>query len=327
MGERKLLFFISLITIFISGLGANFENDLKKIIALSTLSQLGVMIMTLSLGYYELSFFHLLTHALFKSLLFLCAGVIIHGIGDIQDIRQLGGLRISLPVVSLFFTGASLALCGFPFISGFYSKDLILEIYFFSSINWLMLITLYFATIFTVTYSLRLIYILFFNNLGAKSFINLGEEVGMYLPIFILFIFSVISGSWIIWLFLPPFLVYISIYFKLLVLISIILITLFYIMSSYIKLDELHTSNRVKYFIGGIWFLPYLSVNYALGVLRKGNQLILDFDQGWVEKFGGIGSFNVIRLTSLSLDFNNNLNIKSYIILFFILTLLIFIIF
>jgi len=83
---------------FISNLGANFENDLKKIIALSTLSQLGLMIITLSMGFYELSFFHLLTHALFKSLIFLCAGVFIHSMEDIQGIRHLGGLIFSCPI-------------------------------------------------------------------------------------------------------------------------------------------------------------------------------------------------------------------------------------
>jgi len=113
----------------ISGINANLEMDLKKVIALSTLSQLGVIVITISLGLVEIAFFHLLSHALFKSLLFLCAGVFIHGIGDIQDVRNLGGIRILTPVTSLYFLGCSLSLCGFPFLSGFYSKDIILENY------------------------------------------------------------------------------------------------------------------------------------------------------------------------------------------------------
>lgn len=121
------VFFIGVLTIFMSGLGANYENDLKKIIALSTLRQLGLIMMSLGLGFYELAFFHLITHAIFKSLLFLCAGVFIHSIGDTQDIRILGGLIISCPVTSFYFIGASIALCGFPFLSGFYSRDIILE--------------------------------------------------------------------------------------------------------------------------------------------------------------------------------------------------------
>jgi len=128
LGMRRVLYYISVGTIFMSGLGANFETDLKKIIALSTLRQLGVIIIALSLGLVELAYFHLLMHALFKSLLFLCAGVYIHGYGDKQDIRTLGGVMESSPLTSFYFIGCSLALCGFPFISGFYSKDLILEI-------------------------------------------------------------------------------------------------------------------------------------------------------------------------------------------------------
>jgi len=117
---------------FISGLGANFETDLKKIIALSTLSQLGLMIITLGLNMVEFSFFHLLTHAIFKSLLFLCAGVFIHSIGDTQDIRHLGGLIVRCPLTSFYFIISSMALCGFPFfirvlLKGFYFRALLYQ--------------------------------------------------------------------------------------------------------------------------------------------------------------------------------------------------------
>jgi len=197
LGERKFLFFISVLTIFMSGYGANYEIDLKKIIALSTLRQLGVIIITLSLGLYELSFFHLIAHALFKSLLFLCAGAVIHGIGDIQDIRYLGGVLRGLPVISVFFISASLALCGFPFLSGFYSKDLILEIFFRGHINIFILLVVFISTIFTLTYSIRLVYFIFFKNLGLKNFLSLEEAYYIYKPILALFIISVLSGSFI----------------------------------------------------------------------------------------------------------------------------------
>jgi NADH-ubiquinone oxidoreductase chain 5 len=160
LGVRELLFYLSVATMFISGLGANFETDIRKIIALSTLRQLGVIMMALSVGLVELAFFHLLIHALFKSLLFLCAGVYIHGLGDKQDIRSLGGAVECAPLTSFYFIGCSLALCGFPFMSGFYSRDLILEIVVIGNLNWSQIILVILATAFTVSYSLRLLLII-----------------------------------------------------------------------------------------------------------------------------------------------------------------------
>jgi len=153
-----MLLLISGLTIFISGLGANFEFDLKKIIALSTLSQLGLIIIILSIGFCKLTFFHLLTHAIFKALLFLCAGSIIHNIINRQDIRLIGGLCLRMPLTSSFFNIANLSLCGMPFLAGFYSKDLILEISCISYINSYIFFIYFFSTGLTVSYSFRLVY-------------------------------------------------------------------------------------------------------------------------------------------------------------------------
>lgn len=125
---RMFLFFVSVVTMFISGLVAVYEFDLKKVIALSTLSQLGVIMFSISLGLYLVAFFHLIIHALFKAILFLCAGAIIHGIGGSQDIRFYGGQIVNYPVIRVCLNIANLSLCGIPFISGFYSKDLIVEL-------------------------------------------------------------------------------------------------------------------------------------------------------------------------------------------------------
>lgn len=133
-----ILLILGRLTIFISGLGANYEIDLKKIIALSTLSQLGLIIRILSLGYIKLAFFHLLTHALFKALLFLCAGIFIHRIINFQDIRLSGGFNNQIILSLIYFNISSLALCGMPFLAGFYSKDLILEYVIISNINLLI---------------------------------------------------------------------------------------------------------------------------------------------------------------------------------------------
>jgi len=158
---RKFLMVIAGLTIFIAGLGANFEFDLKKIIALSTLRQLGLMIRILALGFYKLAFFHLLTHALFKALLFICAGVIIHNINNSQDIRDIGRISLYIPFTISCLNIANLALCGFPFLAGFYSKDIILEIVLISYVNFFVFFLFFFSTGLTVSYSFRLFYYLF----------------------------------------------------------------------------------------------------------------------------------------------------------------------
>jgi len=115
-----------------------------------------LIIIVIGLGLRDLSFFHLITHAMFKSLLFLCAGVFIHSYGEIQDIRFISRLLKGLPLSSFYFIVCSIALCGFPFLSGFYSKDLILELYIIGNLNiffWGLRIA---ATAFTLSYSIRL---------------------------------------------------------------------------------------------------------------------------------------------------------------------------
>jgi NADH-ubiquinone oxidoreductase chain 5 len=196
IGVRFILLIISIWTILMSGINANLEIDLKKIIALSTLRQLGVIIITISLGLVEIAFFHLLSHALFKSLLFLCAGVFIHGLGDIQDVRDLGGVRLLVPVTSLYFFGCSLSLCGFPFLSGFYSKDVILENFFIQgNLGVLVYFLVILRILLTGLYSTRLAYFLFFKPLGLKKINNLEEDKIITYPIRLLFYSAVVRGS------------------------------------------------------------------------------------------------------------------------------------
>jgi NADH-ubiquinone oxidoreductase chain 5 len=154
----SFLLLISGLTMFIAGAGANFEYDLRKIIALSTLSQLGLMIRIVSVGF---AFFHLLTHALFKALLFICAGAIIHVMGDSQDIRLMGGLSFQMPLTSVCLCVSNFALCGMPFLAGFYSKDLILEICRLRYVNVFGLLLFFVSTGLTVCYSFSLSYYVF----------------------------------------------------------------------------------------------------------------------------------------------------------------------
>jgi NADH-ubiquinone oxidoreductase chain 5 len=164
------------LTIFIAGIAANFEFDLKKIIALSTLSQLGLIMRILAIGFPKLAFFHLLTHALFKALLFICAGSIIHRIKNSQDIRDMGGLFFFMPFTTSCLNVANLALCGLPFLAGFYSKDIILETVLLSPINLISLFLFFFSTGLTVCYSFRLTYYSLSGDFNERSLNCLRDE-------------------------------------------------------------------------------------------------------------------------------------------------------
>jgi NADH-ubiquinone oxidoreductase chain 5 len=328
LGINNFLFYVGVFTIFMSGLGANFENDLKKIIALSTLRQLGLIIIVLSLGFYELSFFHLLTHALFKSLLFLCAGVFIHRMGDIQDIRHLGGASISCPATSFYFIGSSLALCGFPFLAGFYSKDLILEVYFIGGINIFMFVFIFLSTIFTLTYSVRLGYFIFFKNLGVKTFNSVEEELGILLPIRILFVLSVVAGSLISWFYFPIVFVLLPFFIKILVLISLLVLSLvIFTIVDFKNVQLIFYCRKIVFYSGTMWFLPFLSTIFFMPLIKLGEALIKFFDQGWLEQFGGQGFIFKMKSYSSTIDYLISLNVKNYLLIFLFIIVYGFIIF
>jgi len=319
---NNFLFYIGSFTIFISGLGANFETDLKKIIALSTLSQLGVIMFTLALGYYEFSFFHLLSHALFKSLLFLCAGVFIHSMGDIQDIRYLGGLNLGCPVSSFFFVACSLSLCGFPFLAGFYSKDLILESYMLDHLRLIIILVVVLGTLFTATYSTRLLFYLYFKNFGSKINICLAELRGMVVPIGALFFVSVFAGSYISWLFIPPIFIFLPMFFKTMILRGIFFGSYFiFIMIYNLILVQFKNLGDTVHFISRIWFMPILSTYFLVPPLYLGNLLIKYLDQGWVEIIRGQGFYLVANKGGSFFDYFFSLNIKYYLLLFLLMGL------
>lgn len=193
---NKALLIIATLTCLIAGLRANTECDIKKIIALSTLSQLGVIIVRLGLGAPLLAFFHLITHALFKALLFLCAGTLIHLHHHSQDLRFMGNLPIQMPSISAAIIVSNLALCGTPFLAGFYSKDAILEHAVSSPTSLVVILLFFFATGLTVRYTVRFLTTVVWGPANVSPLHPLNDrDIYCSAPTFILASFSVFGGA------------------------------------------------------------------------------------------------------------------------------------
>jgi NADH:ubiquinone oxidoreductase subunit 5 (subunit L)/multisubunit Na+/H+ antiporter MnhA subunit len=200
-----LLLLFGGITAIFAGLIALFQYDIKKIIAYSTCSQLGYMFFSCGLSSYDVAIFHLFNHAFFKALLFLSAGSVIHALFDEQDIRKMGQLSLILPFTYICFFVASLAIMGFPFLTGFFSKDFILELtYSRFIIDSLFIYFLgIFAAILTASYSIRLIIFVFFQKGYSKIYKShyiffsshiVECDLPMFLPMFFLSFASIFIG-------------------------------------------------------------------------------------------------------------------------------------
>nr|YP_010572971.1 NADH dehydrogenase subunit 5 [Potamon fluviatile]UZH44829.1 NADH dehydrogenase subunit 5 [Potamon fluviatile] len=293
----SLLLIISCLTMFMSGLGANLEYDLKKIIALSTLSQLGVMLSILSLGFPELAFFHLLSHALFKALLFMCAGVIIHGVGDYQDIRFMGSLVKFMPLSVVYMSVSNFALCGFPFLAGFYSKDLILEVAFMSWLNYISFILYILATGLTVCYTMRLIYY----SLGGGFNLNLLTDTKdtdnlMTNSMVLLGFGAIVGGACLSWLLFPePYMICMSDFMKSLVMVVSILGGLIGYVHNFMNVNLKLMSLKMYFLVvllGSMWFMPFLSTSKNNEMSLKMGSLVEKLgDKGWYEYYGPQGMY------------------------------------
>ncbi len=306
------------VTIIMAGFNAIAECDLKKIIALSTLSQLGVIIRSTAFGLPMLTFFHLITHALFKALLFLCAGTLIHLFHHSQDLRTVGNLSNQMPLTVSTLLAANLALCGFPFIAGFYSKDLIIEISLFNKSNVFIIIMFFIATILTAAYSIRL-------TITALSGCRISlpiqcvndEDTNVTYPILFLGVGAISGGRVINWILLAPleepFLFWGIKWSPFLLTVGGGLFSYTVVISLYsfgIKIHKAYSAN------GYIWFLAPLSTQFILKPsIWVSHTLLKSGDHGWLELLGPQGLNKVGSRFSLNLQGVQKLSVSSHLTL------------
>jgi NADH-ubiquinone oxidoreductase chain 5 len=347
--------FVGSSTAFFASTTGLFQNDMKRVIAYSTCSQLGYMVFACGLSSYEVGVFHLSNHAFFKALLFLGAGSVIHAVSDEQDMRKMGGLKNLLPFTYSIMLIGSLALMGFPFLTGFYSKDTILEVAYAKYSVWghfsYYLGT--FAAFFTAFYSIRLLFLVFLSEPNGHKNIIFNAHEGswrMTFPLFILSIFSISIGFltkdlfigfgsdfWGSSIFVLPQnyvlsdIEFVNLFNKLLPLIitltgSIVAYFLYSFGLEFFYSIKTTKSFKVIYnFLNRKWYFDRvynefiasnaLSLSYVLAYK--------DIDRGLIEKLGPSGMVSGIRLVFTRLNSLQSGQIYHYLFIFFMSTIFI----
>nr|YP_008758072.1 NADH dehydrogenase subunit 5 [Arctica islandica]AGC84098.1 NADH dehydrogenase subunit 5 [Arctica islandica]AGW53596.1 NADH dehydrogenase subunit 5 [Arctica islandica]AGW53608.1 NADH dehydrogenase subunit 5 [Arctica islandica] len=286
-GYLFLLLFFSSMTLVMAGMSAVGEVDMKKVIALSTLSQLGVMMLCLALGLKMIALFHLVVHAFFKALMFMCVGSVIFLSGGVQDGRFLSGLWLKLPSVCSWLVVCNLSLAGLPFMSGFYSKDLIMEAGVEGSLSGVGMIFLFSSIFLTAVYSMRMILLLLSWNEKTP---NQGySEKDMFLKFSIFGLgFGAIWGGFFMQLGMSSFssFVFVSSFMKSSIFIMVMLGGLSSILVLYNFMNLKEMMPEVKGFLSKMWFMPYLSGNFfSSKFLFLASQIMSLLEKGWMESF------------------------------------------
>uniref|UniRef100_UPI0030DE72B9 NADH dehydrogenase subunit 5 n=1 Tax=Micronephthys minuta TaxID=1037237 RepID=UPI0030DE72B9 len=301
---NSALLIIATMTMLMAGISAIAECDMKKIIALSTLSQLGVMMMSLGLNLPALAFFHLLTHALFKALLFLCAGSMIHLHHHSQDLRFMGNLTRQMPLTSSCLIIANMALCGSPFLAGFYSKDMIIESTLFFNNNFIIINMLMLATALTAAYSIRMMVTVIWGPLSSLPYQYTSDEDSyMTTPMINLTTGAILAGASMNWFMFQPIMEpFLSLQLKLAALVA----TMLGVMMGLTINTKNNPGQAIMMSFPWVHavsaFMWFLVPTAAQGVIKLpmglAHKLLSTIDQGWVEMYGAQGAYKMS--TSLS---------------------------
>lgn len=307
-----LILLISRITAIYARISANWEIDIKKIIALSTLRQIAIIIFAISLGSTILAFFHLIIHALFKSIIFLCAGIIIHT-SSYQDIRNIGTILNNFPIITSILGIASLSLIGIPFISGFFSKDPIVETVIFSKTLSLIRILIILSIGITAAYSIRIASLALKFTLKFKPDINIHPSNFIETPVIIIAPLSIFIGTIIIWISTPEQIIIIPNYFKFLIITTLVIglligSSLSYTTQKYLQIGQASIS---------LWFNHFLTT-IPFNLISKLINFFTKNDKSWQEIYGPNYCFSY---SSISSSYPDNISTQ---LLFIILIITIY---
>nr|BDQ43506.1 NADH dehydrogenase subunit 5 [Metaphire sieboldi] len=291
---NQLLLLIAVSTTTMAGLSAMTECDMKKIIALSTLSQLGMMMAAMGLGMVNLAYFHMVTHALFKALLFICAGTLIHSHMHSQDLRWMGNITSQMPTTTSCFMLANMALCGAPFMSGFYSKDMIVESSIFYSNNFIMLAIILFTVSLTSFYTMRFSLTTIWGPSNSGPFTHLEESTPLTTPMLVLSSMSVISGASLVWIMpMNQEQMVMTTTMKVMPMVMVVLgLLMAWSMNTYkVKYPPMMVLVPMMHHASCLmWFLVPLSSQYTLKLpMFTSHNYLKSLDQSWLEILGGQG--------------------------------------
>nr|YP_010688066.1 NADH dehydrogenase subunit 5 [Torix tukubana]WBR65247.1 NADH dehydrogenase subunit 5 [Torix tukubana] len=308
------LLYIAMVTMTMAGLSAAIESDMKKIIALSTLSQLGLMMAALGLNLPLLAYFHMVVHAMFKALLFVCAGTLINSHMHSQDLRWMGNLVNQMPMTSSCIMVANLAMCGFPFLAAFYTKDMIIELSMFNINSMMTIMLLYLSLGITAFYSLRFSMSVLWSPMNSVSYYLLSEPESVNMSMILLSLPSIVSGL-LLWWFYP----FIDNYMNFspdMMKVPIIMMILGFMFAWSWSFWNKKLVYMLQIFLSLMWFLTPITTQCFMKYYMMLSKYYLELvDQAWLEFEGGLGVNKMIMYMSNKMIKMNNANPLNYLVL------------
>nr|WNS64794.1 NADH dehydrogenase subunit 5 [Barbronia cf. gwalagwalensis LYKG002] len=288
---NTILLYLAMMTMIMSGLCACVEWDMKKIIALSTLSQLGLMMCSLGLNLPWLTYFHMVVHAMFKALLFICAGILISNYMHSQDLRWMGNLVKYMPMTASCVMVANLAMSGFPFLAAFYSKDSMIELSMFNLNSSIIMLLLYLSVGITSFYGIRFTFSILCNNYMGPYLYAPSEPKVVTNPMLLLAIPSIMSGM-LLWWFLPSIDSHVMMGSSLMMMplyITVVGMFLAYLWNAY-NADVEYPTLIMN---ANMWYLtPMFTQIPMINYFKVSKYYLEDIDHSWLEICGGSGMYN-----------------------------------